>query len=83
MYRPDLNVALDQSFSVFRRENAVTATAMVMSMFDYFVSFMDKGSNELAEQKPGARRNMDALLDRYEAAAIFPTVERREPPADA
>jgi hypothetical protein len=59
------------------------ATAMAMSMFDYFVSFVDNGSEELAKQKPGARQKVDALLDRYEAAAIFPTVERREPPAVA
>jgi hypothetical protein len=82
IHRSDLNVSVDWYFGVFRRENAVSATAMAIAMFDYFVSFMDKGK-ELAEQKPGARRKLDAILDRYEAASIFPAVQRSEPPADA
>jgi hypothetical protein len=80
-YRPDLEVGLDQCFSRFRRENAITATAMAVSLFDYLVSFLQNGRAELAEQKQGARRKMDALLDQYEAAEFFPTVTRRAPPA--
>jgi hypothetical protein len=44
-------------------------------------SFLQSGSAELAEQKQGARRKMDLLLDQYEAAGVFPAVTRREPPA--
>jgi hypothetical protein len=80
IYRPDLNVAVDQIFTVFRRENAVGAAAMVVSVFDYLVSFLDNGSAELVEMKPGARKRMNAVLDQYEAAAIFPEIVRREPP---
>jgi hypothetical protein len=83
IYRPDLNVALDWHFTVFRGENAVMATAMTIALFDYLVSFMDQGSKELAEQKQGARRKLNEILDRYDAAHIFPAVERREPPAVA
>lgn len=81
IHRPDLNVALDEAFSIFRRENAVMATAMAISMLDYFVSFLQNGGDDLAAKKDGARKKMNALLDRYEAAAIFPVVARREPPS--
>jgi hypothetical protein len=81
-YRADLEVGLDQCFIRFRRENAITATAMAVSLIDYLVSFLQNGSAELAEQKQGARRKMDVLLDRYESAGVFPTVARREPPLD-
>lgn len=80
-HRADLEVGLDQCFSRFRRENAIAATAMAVCLFDYLVSFLQNGSAELAEQKQGARRKMDALLDRYEAAGVFPATTRREPPA--
>ena len=59
------------------------ATAMAIALFDYLVTFMDKGSKELAEQKQGARRKLNEILDRYEAANIFPEVVRLEPPAAA
>jgi hypothetical protein len=80
-YRADLEVGLDQCFNRFRRENAIMATAMAVCLFDYLVSFLQSGSAELAEQKQGARRKMDLLLDQYEAAGVFPAVTRREPPA--
>jgi hypothetical protein len=83
VYRPDLNVDLDWHFAIFRRENAVLATAMTIGMFDSLVSYMNRGSKELAEQKQGARRAMDAILDRYESATILPACPRREPPAAA
>lgn len=81
IHRPDLNVDLDQAFSFFRRDNAVMATAMAVSIFDCFVAFLQNGSEELAAKKDGAREKLNALLDRYEAAGIFPEVVRREPPA--
>jgi hypothetical protein len=56
VYRSDLNVDLDWHFSVFCRQNAIPATAITIGMFDSLVSFMDRGSKELAEQKQGARR---------------------------
>ena len=80
VYRPDPNVALDWHFTVFRRENAVNATALTISMLDSLVSFMDRGSKELAEQKQGARRAMDAILDQYDGIDIFPAFQRGEPP---
>jgi hypothetical protein len=83
IYRPDVNVALDWHFTVFRRENAVNSMALTVAMLDSLVSYMDRGSEELAEQREGARRAMDAILDRYEAAGIFPAFQRREPPAAA
>jgi hypothetical protein len=83
IYRPDLNVALDQAFSMFRRENAVMATGMTVNVIDYFVSFLQNGGDDLVEKKPGARKKMDALLDQYEAAGIFVPVVRREPPETA
>ena len=79
---PDLNVALDQVFSIFRRENAVMATGMTVNLLDYFVSFLQDGGTDLVAKKEGARMKMDALLERYEAAGIFPTVIRREPPTE-
>lgn len=81
LYRSDLEVGLDRCFSRFRRDNAITTTAMAVSMFDYFVSFLQDGSAELAKQKEGARRKMDALLDQYEMAGVFPVLTRREPPS--
>jgi hypothetical protein len=80
IYRPDLNVALDWHFTIFRRENAVMATALAVGMLDSLVSFMDRGSKELAEQKQGARRAMDTILDRYESVGVLPNFERKEPP---
>ena len=83
IHRPDLNVALDQAFSMFRRENAVMATGMTVNVIDYFVSFLQNGGDDLVEKKPGARKKMDALLDQYDAAGIFVPVVRREPPETA
>jgi hypothetical protein len=80
IYRPDFNVALDWHFTVFRRENAINATALTIAMLDSLVSFMDRGSKELAEQKQGARRAMDAILDRYEAIDSLPAFQRAESP---
>lgn len=82
IYRPDLNVALDWHFTIFRRENAVNATALTVAMLDSLVSYMDRGSKELAEQKQGARRAMDAILDRYDTIDIFPAFRRAEPPIE-
>jgi hypothetical protein len=80
LYRADLNVALDWHFTVFRRENAVNATAMTVQLIDSLVAVLDRGCKELAEQKQGARRAMDAILDRYESADILPDFQRVEPP---
>jgi hypothetical protein len=80
VYRPDLNVALDWHFTIFRRDNAVNATAMTVAMLNGLVSFMDRGSKELAEQMQGARLAMDAILDRYEDIDILPAFQRAEPP---
>ena len=63
IHRPDLNVALDQVFSIFRRENAVMATGMTVNMLDYFVSFLQNGGTDLVAKKEGARMKMDALLE--------------------
>ncbi|WP_131590615.1 hypothetical protein [Mycolicibacterium setense] len=81
IYRPDLNAALDWHFTVFCRENAVKATAMTVQMMDSFVTVLDRGSAELAEQKQGARRVMDAILDRYESANCLSELQRVESPA--
>jgi len=83
IHRPDLNVALDQVFTIFRRENAVMATGMTVNILDYCVSFLQNGSADLVAKKEGARKKMDALLDRYEGAGIFVPVVRREPPSTA
>ncbi|MGD1281339.1 hypothetical protein ACKUUI_05950 [Mycobacterium seoulense] len=79
VYHPDLNVGVDQKFMIFRRDNAVKATAATLAMLDYFVLYLDRGSEELAQQKEGARRHVDELLDRYEATNLVPRVERQVP----
>lgn len=80
-YRSDLNVAVDQAFTIFRRENAILATGMTVNVIDYFVPYLQNGGDDLVAKKDGARKKMDALLDRYEAAAdIFIPVARTEPP---
>jgi hypothetical protein len=79
VYRPDLNVGVDQKFAIFRRENALQVTSATMAMFDYFVLFLDKASEELARQKDSARQHLDELLDRYDAANLVPRVVREEP----
>jgi hypothetical protein len=81
VYRPDLNVALDWHFTVFRHENAVNATGMTVQLLDSLVAVLHRGSKELAEQKESARRAMDAMLDRYEGIDIFPAFHRVERPA--
>lgn len=80
IHRPDLNVGLDQAFTIFRRENAVMATGMTVNILDYCVSFLQNGGPDLIAKKDGARIKMDKLLDRYEAPGVFPPVIRREPP---
>lgn len=79
-YRPDLNVALDWHFSAFRRENAVTATAWTVSLLDSLVALLDRGGEELANYKQGARHAMDRILDIYDALDGFPPIGRAEPP---
>jgi hypothetical protein len=79
VYRPDLNASVDPSFDTFRRKNAVEAPAKAIVILDYLVSYLGKGSDELAQQKPGARRFMDELFDQYEAAEGLPAVARHEP----
>lgn len=82
VYRPDLNVAVDWHFAVFRRENAVNATANTVQLMDSLVAVLDRGSEELAEQKPGARRVMNLILDQYESAKILHSFQRSEPPPE-
>jgi hypothetical protein len=78
VYRQDLNAALDWHFTVFRRENAVSATGMTVQLLDSLVAVLHRGSKELAEQKQGARQAMDVILDRYEAIDVLPPFQREE-----
>jgi len=78
-YRDDLNVALDWHYVAFRRENAVGATALTVSLLDSLVEALNRGSDELATMKQYARRRMDEILDIYEALDGFPPIGRAEP----
>jgi hypothetical protein len=81
-YRPDLNVAVDWHFKAFRGENAVTATAWTVSLLDSLVALLDRGSDELAGTKEGARQKMNAILAVYDALEGFPPIGRAEPVED-
>ncbi|MEN4446420.1 hypothetical protein [Mycobacterium sp. SM3041] len=76
VYRSDLNVGLDRAFVMFRAENAVSAMGTAVDLLDYCVARMNDGSPELAAYQQGARKNMDVLLEKYDAAGVFPHYER-------
>jgi hypothetical protein len=70
---------MDWHFTAFRRANAIGATALTVSLIDSLVALLDRGADELAQTKAGARQKMDAILSIYDALEGFPPIGRAEP----
>ena len=80
-YRDDLGVSVDWHFVAFRASNAVAGVGKTVELLDFLVAVLDRGSDELVEWKPHARRMMDQILDSYEATDKLRPIVRVEPEA--
>jgi hypothetical protein len=80
-YRDDVDVGVDWHFVAFRASNSVAAVGKIVELIDFFVAVLDRGSKELVEWKPHARRAMDQILDAYEASDKLRPIGRVEPEA--
>ncbi len=68
--RADIDSGVDWHFMVFRADNAVGAVAKTVSMMDVLVARMLRGSEELRQSHPGARKAMAQILGAYDEAGL-------------
>lgn len=70
VFRPDIDSGVDWHFAVFRGDNGVAAVAKTASMMNALVATLPRGTEELRQSYPAARRAMTAVLESYDGACL-------------